>query len=322
MSDALFESVFHALEEQIAVIDSDGRILEVNQAWIDFGRCNGAVPGASCVGLNYLTAFGVANDASAAEALRGIRSVLRGKQSVFYLEYPCHSPVEKRWFTMRIAAASQQTPAQLFVVSHHNITLRKLAEERAEALAMQDPLTGLANRRAFDMCLHKLLRESVRNGKPCSLALVDVDHFKSYNDKFGHLAGDRCLKRIGNVLGAHARRPGDLAARIGGDEFALVLQDIDLNGSHQVLGSILTAINDLNTTSDPATITVSIGLLAIDSTQKPNEVLMMQEADRALYCAKNLGRNQATLMHLGSDEPELCIQPKPPEPVRLRGLQR
>ncbi len=322
MVNALFESVFHSLEEQIAVIDSEGRILEVNRAWTDFGRSNGAISGSSCVGLNYLNAFGAPNDASAAEALSGIRSVLRGEQAAFYFEYPCHSPTEKRWFTMRVAAMSNQKQGRLFVVSHHNITLRKLAEERAEALAMQDAVTGLANRRAFDMCLNNQFRHSVRSGKPFSLALVDVDYFKDYNDEYGHLAGDRCLFRIGEVLSAHARRPGDLAARIGGDEFALVLHDLEVSGSQQLLASVLASVNDLNAMTDQSRpVTVSIGLLAVDSTQQLNEVFLMQEADKALYRAKSLGRNQATLLRLGSGGPKEYMQLKAPGLVRRTGLK-
>lgn len=293
----LHTAVFHSLEEQIAVIDKAGNIVEVNRAWQNFGIENGLPSGYACVGHNYLETLSdsaAAGDSLAGEASQGIAGVLAEKREYFYFEYPCHSPDEKRWFTMRVTALHGDECVGLFVISHHNITQRKLAEEQIEEMAMQDPLTGLSNRRAFHLFLSKEMRNSIRFRTPISLALIDVDYFKNYNDEFGHAAGDQCLTNVGQVLHAHTRRPGDLAARIGGDEFALILGNTGLEPAQEVAESILKAINDLKMVfSDSRQVTVSIGLLSVVPHGQQSEEFLIQEADKALYRAKSAGRNQA-----------------------------
>lgn len=301
---ALYESVFHSLEEQIAVIDQAGNILAVNLAWQNFGIENGLPSGYSCMSHNYLEALSdsaAAGDSLAGNALQGIMCVLTGKQPSFYYEYPCHSPDERRWFTMRITPLHGDEAGRLFVFSHHNVTQRKLAEERAEALAMQDPLTGLGNRRAFHQFLNREIGSSIRNQIPIGLALIDVDYFKNYNDEFGHAAGDQCLTNVGQVLSAHARRPDDLAARIGGDEFALILRNTDLDNLRTIAESVLKKINDLRMVfGGSRQVTVSIGLLSLVPHEQQDGDFLLQEADKALYRAKSAGRNQAVYATLGT----------------------
>lgn len=303
---ALYESVFHSLEDQIAVIDQAGNILEVNLAWQNFGVENGLASEYTCAGVNYLDTLSdasAAGDSLAGEALQGIADVLAGKLAFFSFEYPCHSPDEKRWFTMRVNALHGDEFKDMFVVSHHNITQRKLAEERVEQMAMQDPLTGLANRRAFLLSLRKEMRSSIRNRTPIGLALIDVDYFKNYNDEFGHAAGDQCLTNVGQVLLAHTRRPGDLAARIGGDEFALILANTELETARMIAESVLKAINDLKMVfGDSKQVTLSIGLLSVVPHKPQTEDYLLQQADRALYRAKSAGRNQVVHVKLGTNE--------------------
>lgn len=293
---ALHTSVFHSLEEQIAVIDQAGNILDVNLAWQQFGGENGLPSGYTCIARNYLKALSdsvAAGDSLAGDALQGIEDVQAGKRAFFHLEYPCHSPDEQRWFTMRVTALNGDESERLFVISHHNITQRKLAEERVEKLSMQDPLTGLGNRRAFHQFLNKEMRNSVRNQTPIGLAFIDVDYFKHYNDEFGHAAGDQCLTHIAQVLLAHARRPADLAARIGGDEFALILGDTEPDAARKITQSVVEAIYDLNMVfGESGQITVSIGLISIVAQAHLSEDFLFQEADKALYHAKSAGRNQ------------------------------
>jgi diguanylate cyclase (GGDEF)-like protein len=219
--------------------------------------------------------------------------VLAGKLAFFSFEYPCHSPDNKRWFTMRVNALHGDESKGMFVVSHHNITQRKLAEERVEQMAMQDPLTGLANRRAFQLFLRNEMRNSIRNQTPIGLALIDVDYFKNFNDEFGHAAGDQCLTNVSQVLLAHARRPGDLAARIGGDEFALILANTELDTAQMIAESVMNEINDLKMVfGDSKQVTLSIGLLSVVPHEQQTEEYLLQQADRALYSAKSAGRNQ------------------------------
>lgn len=307
--------VFHSLEDQITVIDKAGNILEVNLAWQNFGLENGLPSGYTCFGHNYLETLSdssVAGDSLAGEALQGIASVLAGKRAFFYFEYPCHSPDEKRWFTMRVTALHGDESEGLFVISHHNVTQRKLAEERVEQLAMQDPLTGLGNRRAFQLFLSKEMRNSIRNRTPIGMALIDIDYFKNYNDEFGHAAGDQCLSNVGQILLAHARRPGDLVARIGGDEFALVLGNTDLEVVREIAKSVLKAINDLKMVlGDSKQVTVSIGVLSVIPDEQKNEDFLFQEADKALYRAKSAGRNQ--VVHTLQADTNEQSQPLTPE---------
>jgi len=302
---ALYESVFHSLEEQIAVIDQGGNILEVNLAWQTFGIENGLPSGFVCTGSNYLETLSdsvAADDSLADDALQSIVEVLAGQRAFFYHEYPCHSPNEKRWFTMRITALHGDKSGGLFVISHHNVTQRKLAEERVEELSMQDPLTGLGNRRAFQLFLNKEMRNSIRNRTPIGLAIIDLDYFKNYNDEFGHAAGDQCLANVAQVLLAHARRSDDLAARIGGDEFALILRNTELDTIRKIAESVLKAISDLKMVfGDSKQVTVSIGFLSVVPHEQQNEDFLFQEADKALYRAKSAGRNQAVYAQPGTN---------------------
>lgn len=287
-------AVLNSLQEQIAVMDADGTIVDVNRAWRAFAEDNGLCVRGSWEGVNYmgvLSSSAAGGDELARQAEVGMQAVLRGEQDSFYCEYPCHSPDEQRWFLMRF------TPLhgcdELFVVSHHDITLRKETEERAEAMALHDELTGLANRRYFNLFLRQQLRRSLRDTTPVSLVAVDVDHFKQYNDEYGHVAGDQCLADIGRVLAGFARRPADLAVRMGGDEFALILGDTNTVQSEQIAGALLSAINELNRDSGRApTIGVSVGIASLIQDENLDEDFLLNEADRAMYYAKQAGRNR------------------------------
>lgn len=286
--------VFDSLEDQIAVIDRAGIIVDVNPAWTRFGVENGLAADYVCVGRNYLevlAAAGASDDASAREAARGMLEVIGGARDSFYFEYPCHSPERKRWFMMRMTCLKDDSRT-LFVVSHQDITRRKLAEEQAEHLAMHDPLTGLANRRYFDLFLATEMRRSARNRSAISLIELDVDHFKDYNDELGHLAGDQCLVNVAQALQRFARRPGDLAVRLGGDEFALLLVDTDFAEAQKIAEAILKSIIDLGMVfggSRNITVSAGVAALGLDGLQ---QATLLQDADNALYRAKRAGRNR------------------------------
>lgn len=296
---ALHTLVINSLEEQIAVIDHAGIIVDVNLAWTDFGIENGLSPKYASVGCNYLnvvSASAARGDSLASEAAQGILDVVSGKRASFYFEYPCHGPDDKRWFMMRVTRLKDDA-RRLYVISHHNITQRKLAEEQAEYLAMHDPLTGLANRRYFTQILAREMRRSIRNQSTISLIAVDVDYFKDYNDELGHLAGDQCLANVAQALLAFSRRPDDLAVRLGGDEFVLLLGDADFAESQKVADAILKAINDLRMVfGESRQVTASVGVASVIPHQKQNEGFLLQEADKALYRAKLAGRNRVVHM--------------------------
>ena len=299
---ALHTLVFNSLEEQIAVIDQQGTVIDVNRAWCNFGNENGLSSKYSSVGSNYievLSASVATGDSLAGEALQGIIDVINGNRDSFYFEYPCNSEDEKRWFMMRVTGLVD-VALKLFVISHKNITLRKLAEERVEYLAMHDPLTGLANRRYFNNFIKQEIRRSIRNQSTISLVVVDVDYFKEYNDKLGHPAGDQCLINVSQALQTLSRRPSDLAARIGGDEFALILGDTDYLKSQNIAKEIQKEINDLSMVIGGARqLTVSVGAVSVIPHKQQDVEFLLQEADKALYQAKLAGRNR--VVHVKPD---------------------
>jgi len=295
---ALHTMVFNSLEEQVAVIDKEGHIIDVNAAWIQFGIDNGLSKEGACTKFNYLSVLSASADNAddmAGEAGKGISDVINGDRDSFYFEYPCHSPDEKRWFMMRVTRL-KDSAQRLFVVSHQNITARKLAEERAEQLAMYDPLTGLGNRRYFGRFLRREFERSIRDRSAISLIEIDVDNFKKYNDQLGHPAGDECLVKLGKVMLEFSQRPSDLAVRLGGDEFALVLGGTSAAGSRHVAEVILKAITDLGLAfEDSSLLTVSVGVASMFPREQDSEQSLLRKADEALYRAKSAGRNQ--VMH-------------------------
>lgn len=287
--------VLDSLEEQIAVIDSAGTILYVNRAWQTFGIENGMVSGSCGIGSNYLkvcNASGSRGDSLAGEAEQGLREVLNGKQASFHFEYPCHSPTEQRWFMMRVAPL-RGGPSGQFVISHHNITQRKLAEQHSEYLSLHDPLTGLANRRQFNQFLDSEWRRNSRNRTPLGCIMFDIDHFKDYNDELGHLAGDQCLVNVAQVLLAYSGRPGDLAVRYGGEEFALLLGNTDTEGSVQLAEAVRKRIYELDMRyRGTLRVTISAGAASVVPGDEQAAMSLVREADNALYRAKQMGRNR------------------------------
>jgi diguanylate cyclase (GGDEF)-like protein len=165
-----------------------------------------------------------------------------------------------------------------------------------ENLSSTDGLTGIFNRRRFDETLDSEWRRARRAASPLSLILMDIDLFKSYNDHYGHLAGDDCLRRLAQVLSDCVRRPSDLVARYGGEEFACLLPNTDANGAMQVANHILEATNNLNIphahSSVADRVTVSIGVTTIIPVTGQPVSQLIQRADELLYTAKGSGRNQ------------------------------
>jgi diguanylate cyclase (GGDEF)-like protein len=170
----------------------------------------------------------------------------------------------------------------------------KRARDLLERLASIDGLTGIANRRQFDLFLEQEWKRATRTGGWFSLALVDVDEFKKYNDTFGHARGDDCLRAIARALLTVARRPSDLAARYGGEEFAVVLPDTDPAAMPLVIGSMLEAVRSLGLVGcDGGTVTISAGAISVIPDRDAPASSAIESADRLLYEAKRGGRNHA-----------------------------
>jgi diguanylate cyclase (GGDEF)-like protein len=162
-------------------------------------------------------------------------------------------------------------------------------------LALSDGLTGLANRRHFDQRLSAELRRAIRDQSPIALVMIDVDYFKKFNDHHGHVAGDACLQMVARAVLAGQRRPGDIAARFGGEEFAILLPDTDLDGAFAVAESVRAAIAELkfaHGASPFRTLTVSAGVHACVPGRGQQARSLIEAADRGLYQAKAEGRNR------------------------------
>jgi two-component system chemotaxis family response regulator WspR len=175
---------------------------------------------------------------------------------------------------------------------------KNLAEANIELqkLAALDALTGIANRRRYDETLYLEWQRAQRERAQLSLMLCDVDHFKSYNDSYGHLAGDLCLKKVAAVLTEHLKRPADLAARYGGEEFAIILPETDLAGALIVAESCRRHLEQLGIDNPRAAgsnvVTMSIGVATVVPSPASSVERLLEQADQALYAAKRAGRNR------------------------------
>ena len=166
-------------------------------------------------------------------------------------------------------------------------------------LAVHDALSGLSNGRAFQEAYPRLHAAAARAGKPLLVAMLDIDWFKAFNDRYGHLAGDQCLRRVAQVLARHARRATDIQARVGGEEFALVWYDVRPEHAAPMLEAVRADVERLRiphegASAGPRVVTVSVGAVcrsAADSTAEAQ----LEAADDQLYRAKDSGRNRVVL---------------------------
>ncbi|MES2018335.1 MAG: diguanylate cyclase [Pseudomonadota bacterium] len=169
---------------------------------------------------------------------------------------------------------------------------------RLAELSSTDGLTGINNRRGFDAALESEWGRAARNGYPLALAMLDVDHFKAYNDHYGHQAGDQCLRTVADLIAAHGRRTSDLVARYGGEEFALLAPATDAQHAMSIARGICDALAHLalpHAKSPHGVITISIGVATAMPDEDVSWTTLIEKADRALYQAKQDGRNRANL---------------------------
>lgn len=170
------------------------------------------------------------------------------------------------------------------------------ANQLLEEIARQDELTGLYNRRHFNKMLDIEIRRSVREKIPLSLIMCDVDYFKSFNDYYGHVAGDECLREIADVLKQEFRRSADIVARFGGEEFVVILPDVNQEEAFFLAHRLLESVRNKNIAHDSSPIenrvTISLGLATMNTNKVYSMETIIGAADHALYMAKNKGRNR------------------------------
>lgn len=195
----------------------------------------------------------------------------------------------------------------LLLLHEHGALYAQLVMRSMELrrLMSLDPLTGIANRRSFDETLSLEWRRAIRSQQPLSLLVIDVDHFKLYNDTYGHVAGDQCLRTVAEVIDSCVKRAGDLAARYGGEEFAVILPHTTADDARMLAQKICDTLRGRNLPhrASPTSnhVTVSIGVAgryaALPAGGNPdartsNPVVLIEAADKALYDAKAAGRNR------------------------------
>jgi len=215
------------------------------------------------------------------------------------------------WYASRVSILLAAS-AVLWVLLSQTATIYAQLAVTAERLrneSLTDVLTGLANRRSFDQRFAEMLRDCAREARPLALLMIDVDHFKVYNDAFGHQRGDDALRAIGALLLNNATRARDLVARIGGEEIAVIMPQVDMLGALVVAERMRTAVQAAAIAQGSAAkhpvVTISVGVTATTDPAATSVEDLVRSADRALYRAKDMGRNR--VIELG-------------EPLALAGL--
>ena len=301
-TEALIADAFAAMADAVVLFDRDRKLVLCNEQYRQFfpRTRDIRVPGTALEDI--LRASVAAGEPAGVDPENGegyVRKTLemlgRGGEWEFELS-------DGRWLQSRARRAADD--GYLSIVS--DITARKQNEiaqvefnRKLAELARMDGLTGLTNRRAFDEVLAAEFGRSERNGTPLALLLIDVDHFKDYNDSYGHPEGDDCLRAVANVLSRTLSRPGDLAARYGGEEFAAILPETGLEGAVAIAETIRTAVRALAIAHNrvpTSIVTVSVGVAASEPGNPMTTMeALVAEADGALYAAKAAGRDRVML---------------------------
>lgn len=203
-----------------------------------------------------------------------------------------------RWQQQALRIGSIMLGLAVFITavtlfSAREIGRRARAEDRLEELATTDALTGLHNRRKFDTAIDTEWRRAIRQSRPLAMLLIDADHFKQFNDTFGHQPGDQALVAIARCIQASAIRAGDCAARYGGEEFAVLLPGVSADEALIVAERIRLRVAALP--ADPGALTISVGVASMVPLVTMEFCELVEAADKALYAAKAAGRNQSII---------------------------
>jgi len=210
-----------------------------------------------------------------------------------------HGPPVWMEINVRLARGGTRNASVSYVLVMRDVSARKELEQQLKALANTDGLTNLLNRRAFDEGVEREWKRALRDGTALSLLLLDIDHFKSFNDSYGHQAGDDCLRRVASVI-MGALRVTDIVARYGGEEFVAILPSTDRNGALRAAETVRASIAALEIThldncEGSGRVSVSLGVASTTPAHTGRAMsaqLLLKTADNALYEAKRSGRNR------------------------------
>jgi len=302
----LLEGVLAAVNLGAIVVDGDCRIVLWNR-WME--RYTG-VPASETIGRDFFSLHedlrGKRIDSAITQALRSnFPSVL--SQTLNKSPFPLYADAAARSRDERMQQALAVTPVDVAGAGRHcliqisdvsiAVGREKLLRDQAMVLRSQtfsDGLTGIANRRHFDVAIDKELRRAKRYGNALSLLMIDIDHFKPYNDHYGHQQGDQCLIKVASALSGMLQRSTDLLARYGGEEFAIILPDTDAQAAHMLAETVRARVIALDLPHDQSPgrlVTVSVGIATMNASDQYDVPGLINAADRALYAAKRAGRN-------------------------------
>ncbi|NQD36102.1 diguanylate cyclase [Permianibacter sp. IMCC34836] len=187
----------------------------------------------------------------------------------------------------------------LALATINDLSTRKAYEQALLAMSRTDGLTGIPNRRHFDQVIAEEWRRLRRNEQGSAILMIDIDHFKQLNDRYGHLVGDETLRMVGKALKQQLHRPGDFLARYGGEEFVVLLPDTDRDGAmllaeqmRQAVAELPAANNDGTLALSDSWVTISVGVAAVQNCNEQEPADLLANADRLLYGAKRAGRNR------------------------------
>ena len=207
---------------------------------------------------------------------------------------------ERIWLENQVRVLEYRERGEMLVmVVMRDVTERKRLEDRLAEQALVDALTGIRNRRSFDLAIEAEWKRTIRTGLPLSLVLLDIDHFKSFNDTYGHQVGDDCLRTVASVVQRTVGRPEDVVARYGGEELAVLLPATEMDGAEVLAQKLVDAVAALaiphrGNAHAGSVVTISCGvstaLARIGGSVRMPEGLLMS-ADAALYRAKHQGKN-------------------------------
>lgn len=307
MQPALLEGVLQAVRAGIIVFNPDERVVVWNR-WVEQ---HARIPAATVLGHRFTEIFPDMREGrthvAMREALRNNFASLLS-QSLNKAPFPLYaSPADADAGTrlqqavhvmpLEVSGHGRHCLVQITDVSMAVLRERKLREQALElqTQTLADGLTGIANRRRFDLHLDDEFRRAKRNAAPISLVMIDVDCFKAYNDHYGHQHGDACLARIAEALNRQLNRSRDLVARYGGEEFTVILPDTDADGALQIAEALRAEIENLGIehagSGVARGVTISLGVCTLVPEPSTRSASLIHAADRALYQAKRSGRN-------------------------------
>ena len=283
--EAYARGILESLGTPTAVVDGAGVIREVNRAWRDTAASAGADLAGVGVGVDYRQVCRhsrAAGNADAGRVLEALEAVLSGRSASERLDYSLDSPT-RTWWELRVSALDLDGGGA--VLTHTDVTWRQEVQRQLEGQARTDPLTGLANRLGLLTFGAGAMARARRSGRPVTVVFIDLDAFKSINDRYGHQAGDEVLKRCAQRL-AQAVRETDGVARVGGDEFVVIcegLGEADVGLLEARLGRVLYEPIDLGGGIEVA-VGASIGTIQVDGTDDLARAIA--DADERMYDAK------------------------------------